>query len=526
MGVMFEFCIPTLKNSDIQCTCLVGNQLSQVLHARGYNTILVSRTSIDHYDEGFSPSTTSTTTPPPPPQEGRTLADYPCEKTGIRNMISVKSTAVVQFLLQDNYESTLCMVEILEVLKQSPEKVHYLGVIPDHQMNTIPGILQKETLRTYRANYNVKGSIIYIPGIKDSDYNATDAEENQTASTENYSSVASELVTFIAEVLEEDENQEIYTFGGNLSEYMDIVQRLKHAVKSLPAQIHNTYYRGRNEHPMMLCNNLHVTRQQCVELLRGGGGIASKDTALVPNGKHDYIFASYFTSKADPQRKTMELRDDFRYIANWYLSLKSHNMKAIIFHDRLSSTFISQVQQDYPNIQFHHCKLGARTTNDARFMLYLKYLQQHPEIQRLICTDISDVVFQENPFDLMTLLGSYLYIGQDLEEAEFLYDNAWVRGVVRFCYGLNTSKDFDTVKYYQYLYNAGMIGGDRHIMLEFLQLVTDVLHKTPSSKNCNMPVVNYVAHMYFDDITFTGFPFNNLFKHGRKNFIGVYNAHK
>ena len=72
-------------------------------------------------------------------------------------------------------------------------------------------------------------------------------------------------------------------------------------------------------------------------------------------------------------------------------------------------------------------------------------------------------------------------------------------------------------------YNAGVIGGPRHIVLRFLRILTALLDTLPVKENCNMAAVNYVVHKYFNDVSFSGFPFNTLLN---SKTPGVYVTHK
>ena len=53
---------------------------------------------------------------------------------------------------------------------------------------------------------------------------------------------------------------------------------------------------------------------------------------------------------------------------------------------------------------------------------------------------------------------------------------------------------------------TGVIGGQRGVVLEFLDRVIQLLDRTPPEANCNMAAVNYVAHKFFYERTFTGYP--------------------
>lgn len=247
---------------------------------------------------------------------------------------------------------------------------------------------------------------------------------------------------------------------------------------------------------------------------------------LYPCGKHDVIFTSFFTSKSDPQRKKRVKPNKFEYMKTWYWSLRDRLMRGVVFHDGLDDTFINKVSDEH--IIFQLVSLAGRSTNDARFYAYLRYLQDHPSIQRVILTDISDVKFQKSPFDLMDILGDMLYIGTDIDLFPNMASMGWLTTRLHKCFGRAsvTYGEIASVLKLNMVYNAGVIGGTRSLMMEFLQRLTAVLNRTPRTVNCNMPAVNYVVHKYFDSRVFTGFPLTSRFMKRQGAPKGIYIVHK
>ena len=244
------------------------------------------------------------------------------------------------------------------------------------------------------------------------------------------------------------------------------------------------------------------------------------------NSNAHVVFTSYFTSSRDPQWNVTLAPNRFQYMAEWLYSLRELGMEAVVFHDQLEHSFTSRLQELHPGLSFHQVRsLGNRSTNDARFYSYLHYLEAHPLISRVLLTDISDVWFQKNPFDLMDLFGEgLLYIGQDIDIFPSMELMPWLSTRLQGCFGEDGSArplmGLDAV------FNAGLIGGSRGTLLAFLSRLTRSLDATPPQLNCNMPAVNYVAHKYFSHLTFTGFPLNSRFLCKQSSPKGVYVVHK
>ena len=244
---------------------------------------------------------------------------------------------------------------------------------------------------------------------------------------------------------------------------------------------------------------------------------------------HEVVFTSYFTSTADFQRKFQHSPNQFQYMAEFFRSLKKLSLKAVIFHDGLDPGFQHRAASHYPKVSFSKVdSLHHRSTNDARFYAYFRYLRDHPEIDKVLLSDVSDVVFQKNPFELMSVLGSWLYVGKDIDIFPSMRTMPWIEEGLRGCFG-NYSMDngelsrllrMDTV------YNAGIIGGSREVVLDLLAVMVAYLDTTPASLNCNMPTLNYAVHRHFFGKVFTGFPLTSRFLRYQTSPKGVYVVHK
>ena len=58
--------------------------------------------------------------------------------------------------------------------------------------------------------------------------------------------------------------------------------------------------------------------------------------------RKELILTTYFTSKADPQKKIFMPNDDFSYIEKFYRSVMDHDLHAVIFYDNLSADFVEK----------------------------------------------------------------------------------------------------------------------------------------------------------------------------------------
>ena len=250
---------------------------------------------------------------------------------------------------------------------------------------------------------------------------------------------------------------------------------------------------------------------------------------LTKDSGNDVILTSYFTSREDFQRNKTMSPNRVRYMFNWLVSVRDLGLRAVIFHDQLDSDFCQRVMQYHPGVNFRQVPAPLnRTTNDARFYSYLTYLHSQPDLGRVLLTDISDVKFQRNPFELMQLLGDWLYIGTDIDIFPNMESQRWISERLKGCFGNHTllHGPLKPLMSLNTVYNAGVMGGTRHVILALLETLIQYLNTTPPALNCNMPAVNFVVHRYFYQRVFTGFPLTSRFLSFQSSPKGVYVVHK
>ena len=384
-------------------------------------------------------------------------------------------------------------MNVLEEVRHYQRK-RIIVVVPDELMNTVAAKSLQSTVVVYRSVYNLSATVAYVPSIPD--LNTNSSESSDKRQTDN-------SINFITKVLEQSELCEKYRLssGYKRESIFDQTQTAKDKEDTLDCT-HMDSCRDKR-------TNQSVTPDTQVHF----------DLSLDFQDQENYIFTTYFTSRPDPQRGKTQKQDNLGYILNWFITVKYLGIKAVIFHDGLSENFRKKLQKDYPKVFFEKVSLGKLSTNDARFMIYYDYLIKNPHIKRILCTDVSDVVFINNPFELMTLLGNHLYVGQDSQDSEFMHDNGWFRGMAKSCHVEKVLPEYTDVRTNRYFLNAGVIGGERLLMIDFLNKVNTYIGKA-KGKNCNMPVVNYVVQRYFRHAFYTGYPLTSRFR--GNNVMAVY----
>ena len=227
---------------------------------------------------------------------------------------------------------------------------------------------------------------------------------------------------------------------------------------------------------------------------------ANKEKAL--HKLNNILFSTYFTH--DRKFVRFYRNDSFQFLKGFFMTAKKHNLKIVICHDEASLHFQRKLRNYYSKIEFIHYSgnYDNRSINDARFYIMYEYLLNHPEVDGIVLQDLRDGVFYEDPFKVMGLLGDYFFNGVD-----FPFERKRRRGYKRSCEGKFGDEYVDIPRLYPFL-NAGTIGGTRHMVLGFLTLAVHFFEKLmPASHNCNMDLIDFVAHRYMYETLFTGYPF-------------------
>lgn len=202
------------------------------------------------------------------------------------------------------------------------------------------------------------------------------------------------------------------------------------------------------------------------------------------------VFACYFTRRADPQTGVFQSVPSIEYIKPWYESMLKLNCNGIIIHDGIDEAFIKKYETE--KIQFRKYIAGKYAVIDERWILYYMFLSR-TNIKRAFFTDLSDVYITTDPFDFCKK-ENVLYIGRD--NANKIRLSGWILAEID-SYVKNSGCKIPASFGFQQLYNVGIVGGSRKILLFVLSKVIDRILITDSEPYKEMTVFNLVIHKYF-----------------------------
>lgn len=215
------------------------------------------------------------------------------------------------------------------------------------------------------------------------------------------------------------------------------------------------------------------------------------------------VLSNYFTTKKDPQRNKNWDTDNYGLISGWYESIIKLNLKGIIFYDSLSENFINKYSLE--NISFiKYIPNSLFTLNDERFICWLEFLKKNNNIEKVFTTDLFDVKFIRNPFDLFD--EKYKIYADKL--------NILIRN--------NKNRVHQMLMLYgkvyfgnEWLINAGVIGGKRN---DIIFLFQNMINDFKEGINGNVPILNKNIYSLFDKSELMlGYPVVSKFKKYEKD---------
>jgi len=236
------------------------------------------------------------------------------------------------------------------------------------------------------------------------------------------------------------------------------------------------------------------------------------------------ILTTYFTQVLDWQHPDEHKRPDPSKLNAFRNSLLgAPGVQSVILHDALPEAFVKEnrrtgkLEFERVNLTNYDQYLGC---NDVRFPVFTDWLRLHPEHEVVFTTDLFDVEVLQNPCILVSQAPDRLYVGSEQENpfgCDFLRERFdLMGGQYRVWYEDMSHRDSQAT-----MFNAGIIGGGRHIFMSFLEAVTRVL-EDPALQirllkrqvNVNMAAVNYAIRSNETLLSkvFTGHPLHSEFK--------------
>lgn len=244
--------------------------------------------------------------------------------------------------------------------------------------------------------------------------------------------------------------------------------------------------------------------------------------------ENNVVMACHLTGVFDVNRKNTLKHDDYSLVQDWVNSVSDLNLQGIIFHNNFSEATLAKHQ----NKKIIFIKIDYEyqfNPNVFRYFVYRDFLVEHPEIENIFVTDVSDVVVLQNPFEQKLFIAhpDKLFCG---DEPKHL-DNEWMNEHSNHLRNkISNYSNYEKIFAEETLLNCGIVGGNKTVMLEFLKKLC-VLHQNYNYDNetaytGDMGAFNYLMRTQFNARVEHGAPINTVFKMYETDRMDCWFRHK
>jgi hypothetical protein len=222
------------------------------------------------------------------------------------------------------------------------------------------------------------------------------------------------------------------------------------------------------------------------------------------------IISSYFFKKfVHPEKQIYIPKNDFNVIKNLYTKTRTNWNEADvrIFHDGLDKEFITRYSKKWVKFIYVNSLELPMSSKDIRLILALEYIKENPQWDNIFIVDSLTVKCICNPFNAINNNMNSLFIAS--QKKKLLDNTLFLKKLNK----IGESLEADGLEERPTL-NADIIGGNRNVLIPFLEKVEDLLVRLHElfkkfnggsfSITHTMIAVNYVA-LFYDNIL-TGHP--------------------
>lgn len=221
----------------------------------------------------------------------------------------------------------------------------------------------------------------------------------------------------------------------------------------------------------------------------------------------DVVVTHLLTQTADPQRG-VPMKADSKLLSKLTQSLRGESL--VVLHDQLEDVSTSAVR--YERVE----RSIANPYFDRHLHSY-QWLRDHPEVRYVWCVDGTDVVMLHKPWEHMEPGTLYLGFENKVVGNQWMIKNHPSHFVNKF---IRENADLQ-------LLNAGLIGGDRATVMQFLHDIVSCYHdvlvrqflgaEAETQTLGDMGALNYVAYTKYADKLVYGSHINTTFKAEERN---------
>ena len=211
------------------------------------------------------------------------------------------------------------------------------------------------------------------------------------------------------------------------------------------------------------------------------------------------------------------------YFANWMTSALAFNLSVVLIHNIVKQSVLDTIIKASPNVELaKYQPPNQQQAHNQRFYVLYDYLLNHPEINYFIINDIRDTETVQDPMKIMSAIGDYFFAAPDIPFYNEIGIFPWLKRYFENCFPNFKNKEelFST----HGVFNSGVIGGTRHVMLTILSRIV-LLLEVAHPGLCDMVSQQIVFHMYYNRVVCT-YPISGGYLLGMPGPYGQAMKHK
>lgn len=233
------------------------------------------------------------------------------------------------------------------------------------------------------------------------------------------------------------------------------------------------------------------------------------------------IISSYFFKKfIHPDKQIYVPKNDFNVIKNLYTKTRTRWNEADvrIFHDGLDKEFITRYSKKWIKFIYVDTLKLSMSPKDIRLILALDFIKDNPQWENIFIVDSLNVKCICNPFTAVENNMNSIFIAS--EKKKLLSNTMFLKKIKMI------GEEVDEAYLVERpTLNADILGGNREILIPFLESVKDILDRLhllfkkynggSFSIRHNMIAINYVS-LFYDNLL-TGHPLHTQNKNYQMN---------
>lgn len=229
------------------------------------------------------------------------------------------------------------------------------------------------------------------------------------------------------------------------------------------------------------------------------------------------ILTTYLTGNKDTQRGE-NWKSDITKLLPLIKSANQNSCEVVVFHDCFSVDDVELIFESYDNVYFEDVSFHCTEVSNPYFQRWHHYSHwldnSNNKAENVWIVDATDVEVLKRPFQMVDPNKLYCGWENNVIGCQWMLNNHQSNFIQNFIKSNMKTK----------LLNAGVMGGRREIVSEFLDRLCEMYEILPDKKKdmTDMPLFNWVLYSHFLNRFETGINITTEFKSYKSNNISLF----